>query len=134
MYGFKLNFSTLRNVLPESGVISKPIISDMLFQCRDRIPGLHITLITGMCSYEDQKRHLEMRSFITLTNALGSLLYRGCKIDAARATITMRSGLGSLYLFFLCFPVQLRLGDPPPIPTQMGMRKAVQGKKVYKVP
>lgn len=50
MNGLKLNLRTLRNVLPESGVMSNPMMSDMAFQCRERIPGLHITLITGMWS------------------------------------------------------------------------------------
>ena len=42
---------TFRRVVPESGVMSKPIRSDIRFQWRARIPLLHITPMTGMLSY-----------------------------------------------------------------------------------
>lgn len=45
-------FSTLKSVVPESGVRSKPAIADIFAQCRCRMPGLHSTEMYGRYSFE----------------------------------------------------------------------------------
>ena len=41
----------LRREVPESGVMLKPMISDIFSQCRCRRPGLHRMWTTGRCSW-----------------------------------------------------------------------------------
>ena len=45
------NLSIFLKVVPESGVKSKPTMSDNSCQCRPFKPGLHITSINSKCSY-----------------------------------------------------------------------------------
>ena len=57
IHGPKLNFKNFLKVLPESGVISKPMISDICFQCRGLMPWLHNVEITGIFACEEKPSH-----------------------------------------------------------------------------
>ena len=46
----RFSLRTLRRVVPEFGVMSKPAMSDMSFQWRDLSPGLQSTEMVGMYS------------------------------------------------------------------------------------
>ena len=54
IHGPKLNFKNFLKVLPESGVISKPMISDICFQCRGLIPWLHNVEMTGIFAFGEK--------------------------------------------------------------------------------
>ena len=70
MCGPRFNFSTFLSVLPESGVMSNPAMSDILSQWRVLIPGLHRMAMVGMNSCN--KIHKKVNIFFLFSSCLYS--------------------------------------------------------------
>jgi len=60
-YDKRFSLSILCSVVPASGAMSKPTISDILTQCRALIPLLHNTSTNGWFSYNGHKKLADMK-------------------------------------------------------------------------
>ena len=75
----RFSFSIFLRVVPESGVISKPVISPIWLQWRGRIPLLHITEIRGMFSWREKKtiiNKIEFNSLWPIDSPQGDAIWR----------------------------------------------------------